>query len=100
MFTAIGWFVAPKLYLFARNQRIANPTRFKAAQPVLTMLSGILLGVCMALTSLGAGALDSFLLLYIYPLRMTAHSLVATDLVYAILLVILLLLIGVKTIFS
>ena len=48
------------------------------------MLSGILLGLCVALTSVGAGALGSVLLLYLYPLRMTAHRLVATDLVHAI----------------
>lgn len=38
----------------------------------------------MALTSVGAGALGSVLLLFLYPLRMTPHRLVATDIVHAI----------------
>ena len=40
--------------------------------------------MCVALTSVGAGALGSVVLLYLYPLRMTPHRLVATDIVHAI----------------
>ena len=47
-------------------------------------MSGGLLGLCVALTSVGAGALGSVMLLYLYPLRMTPHRLVATDIVHAI----------------
>ena len=43
-----------------------------------------MLGLCVALTSVGAGALGSVMLLYLYPLRMTPHRLVATDIVHAI----------------
>ena len=60
------------------------PERFKAIQPALTVLSGGVLGLCVALTSVGAGALGSVMLLYLYPLRMTPHRLVATDIVHAI----------------
>jgi len=42
------------------------------------------LGLCVALTSVGAGALGSVLLLCLYPQRMTPHRLVATDIVHAI----------------
>ena len=42
------------------------------------------MGLCVALTSVGAGALGSVMLLYLYPLRMTPHRLVATDIVHAI----------------
>ncbi|WP_396190366.1 sulfite exporter TauE/SafE family protein, partial [Flavobacterium sp.] len=52
--------------------------------PLLTVIAGVTLGVCVALTSVGAGALGSVMLLYLYPLRMTPHRLVATDLVHAI----------------
>ena len=48
------------------------------------VLAGAILGVCVALTSVGAGALGSVMLLYLYPLRMTPHRLVATDIVHAI----------------
>ena len=82
--TAAGMLASPHLLAAARNRRIGNPARFKAAQPGLTVASGAALGLAVALTSIGAGALGSVLLLYLYPLRMTPHRLVATDLVHAI----------------
>lgn len=82
--TAIGLLVAPKLVAYARGRRIGQPGRFKAIQPTLTVMSGGLLGVCVALTSVGAGAVGSVMMLYLYPLRMTPHRLVATDIVHAI----------------
>ena len=82
--TAIGLLLAPKLVAYARSRRIGQPERFKAIQPALTVASGAVLGLCVALTSVGAGALGSVMLLYLYPLRMTPHRLVATDIVHAI----------------
>lgn len=82
--TAVGLLFAPRLYALARGRRLDNPIQFKAAQPLLTVVAGVTLGVCVALTSVGAGALGSVMLLYLYPLRMTPHRLVATDLVHAI----------------
>lgn len=84
LFTAVGLLVAPKLLEYARGHRVSQPTRFKAVQPALTVCSGAFLGVCVALTSIGAGALGSVILLYLYPLRMTPQRLVATDIVHAI----------------
>lgn len=84
LITAVGLLAAPKLLLYARERRISQPSRFKAAQPVLTVFSGAFLGACVALTSIGAGALGSVILLYLYPLRMTPQRLVATDIVHAI----------------
>lgn len=84
LITAIGMLIAPKLVAYARGRRIGQPARFKAIQPALTVLSGAVLGLCVALTSVGAGALGSVMLLYLYPLRMTPHRLVATDIVHAI----------------
>lgn len=43
-----------------------------------------MIGLCVALTSVGAGVLGSVLLLYLYPLRMTSHRLAATDILHAI----------------
>lgn len=82
--TAIGLFVAPKLAAYAKSRRIGQASRFKAMQPTLTVFSGGLLGLCVALTSIGAGALGSVMLLYLYPLRMNPHRLVATDIAHAI----------------
>lgn len=84
LITAAGLLAAPKLVAYARGQRIEEPARFKAAQPTLTVGAGAVLGLCVALTSVGAGALGSVMLLYLYPLRMTPHRLVATDIVHAI----------------
>jgi uncharacterized protein len=84
LMTAIGLLFAPILSSYARGRRIEAPEKFKALQPSLTTISGIILGICVTLTSIGAGALGSVLLVYLYPLRMTPHRLVATDIVHAI----------------
>lgn len=84
LITAVGLLIAPKLVAYARGRRINQPARFKGAQPALTVAAGGILGLCVALTSVGAGAMGSVMLLYLYPLRMTPHRLVATDIVHAI----------------
>jgi uncharacterized protein len=82
--TAAGLILAPHLLALARQRRLADPARFKAHQPLLTGAAGVVLGICVALTSVGAGAMGSVMLLFLYPLRMSPHKLVATDLVHAI----------------
>lgn len=83
--TAIGMLFADKLSAIARRKRTGDQAlHFKRLQPPLTILAGVLLGIIVALTSIGAGALGSVLLVYLYPLRMTPHRLIATDLVHAI----------------
>src|ERR1700744_5659538 len=46
---------------------------------LLTALAGLILGVAVTLTSVGAGALGVVMLLSLYPLRLTADRLFATD---------------------
>lgn len=82
--TAIGLMMAPRIKAIAHHRRITHAKEFKSIQPPLTVISGAVLGLCVALTSVGAGALGSLMLLYLYPLRMTPHRLVATDIVHAI----------------
>ncbi|HWJ69409.1 MAG TPA: sulfite exporter TauE/SafE family protein [Sphingobium sp.] len=53
-------------------------------QPALTVFCGVLLGVMVTLTSIGAGALGAVMLMALYPLRMTGSRLVGTDIVHAI----------------
>ena len=84
MVTAVGLLLAPWLASVARGRRLGHPQEFKAMQPTFTVLAGALLGLCVALTSVGAGTLGTVMLLYLYPLRMTPHKLVATDIVHAI----------------
>ena len=50
----------------------------------LTITAGLLLGVGVTLTSVGAGALGAVALLCLYPLRLTADRLVATDIAHAL----------------
>jgi len=82
--TAIGLLFSAPLQRLARSKRLGAPLEFKHLQPLLTVAGGALLGLVVALTSVGAGALGAVMLLYIYPLRMTPHKLVGTDLVHAI----------------
>jgi uncharacterized membrane protein YfcA len=50
----------------------------------LTVMTGVLLGVGVTLTSVGAGALGVVALLALYPLRLTGDRLVATDIAHAL----------------
>lgn len=84
LITAAGLLFAPKLLAIARARRLHDPDKFHRIQPPLTVAGGAALGLCVALTSVGAGALGSVMLLFLYPLRMTPHRLVATDIVHAI----------------
>lgn len=84
LITAVGLLFAPRLVAMARERRLHDPDRFHRLQPPLTVAGGAALGLCVALTSVGAGALGSVMLLFLYPLRMTPHRLVATDIVHAI----------------
>jgi uncharacterized protein len=49
----------------------------------LTVASGVVLGVLVTLSSIGAGALGATLILLLYP-RLAAHSLVGTDIAHAV----------------
>ena len=58
-------------------------------QTPVTVGAGLLLGVAVTLTSVGAGALGTTALVFLYPLRLTAPRLVATDIAHAIPLAII-----------
>jgi uncharacterized membrane protein YfcA len=62
-----------------RLQRWLPPRR----QAALTLASGVLLGVLVSLSSIGAGAIGATLLLLLYP-RMAAHRIVGTDIAHAV----------------
>jgi uncharacterized membrane protein YfcA len=57
-------------------------------QKPLTVVSGLILGILVAFTSVGAGALGSIALLYLYP-GLTPNKLVGTDIAHAIPLALL-----------
>jgi uncharacterized membrane protein YfcA len=60
-----------------------NAGRFKKLQIPVTILIGAVLGVLVTLSSVGAGALGTVALLFLYP-RMTTLKIVGTDLAHAI----------------
>jgi len=55
----------------------------EARKPALTVASGVVLGVLVTLSSIGAGALGATLILLLYP-RLAAHRLVGTDIAHAV----------------
>jgi len=58
-----------------------TPVRMQAP---LTIAAGALLGVLVTLTSVGAGALGATLLVFLYPVRLSAKQIVGTDIVHAV----------------
>jgi hypothetical protein len=71
-------------HALGRKLRTTDGEHFKALQAPLTVLAGVVLGVLVTLTSVGAGALGAVFLAYLYPLRLTPPRLIATDIVHAI----------------
>jgi uncharacterized membrane protein YfcA len=55
----------------------------ESRRPMFTVLSGLLLGVLVTLSSIGAGAVGATLIMLLYP-RMEARRLVGTDIAHAV----------------
>jgi len=89
LITAAGMLLRARFQGVGRQLRLGQPQRFKRAQLALTVLAGVTLGVLVTLTSIGAGALSTVALVYLYPLRMDSNKLVGTDLAHAIPLALL-----------
>ena len=87
--TALGMLFKQRLHQAGRRHRIARPEAFRRLQRWLTSVAGAILGVLVALTSIGAGALGTVMMVHLYPLRLTPHKLVGTDLAHAIPLALL-----------
>lgn len=84
LLTALAMLLKKLLHSIGTSLRTKAPDTFHHAQPVATVLAGALLGFLVSLTSVGAGALGTVMLLYLYPFRMTPTRLVGTDIVHAI----------------
>lgn len=65
------------------NSTDSNTGRFKRLQIPATVLTGTVLGVLVTLSSVGAGALGTVALLFLFP-RMSTLKVVGTDLAHAI----------------
>ena len=77
----LGW---SRIQSFAVNFDHPSAKAYVQRQPAFTVVAGVVLGVLVTLTSIGAGALGAAMLLALYPLRMTATRLVGTDIVHAV----------------
>jgi len=87
--TSLAAVFRTRFHRFGERLRAGSPERFKAAQPVATVICGAILGFLVTFTSIGAGALGAVMLLYLYPRRMSPKTLVGTDIVHAIPLTVL-----------
>lgn len=74
--------------LLKGRMRLESPPaafyQLKKLQVTFTVVAGLLLGLMVSLTSVGAGVLGSVILLYLYPTRLTPQKLVGTDIAHAI----------------
>ena len=84
MVTALALLFQKPLHALGRRLRTTDGEHFKAVQAPLTVLAGVVVGVLVTLTSVGAGTLGVVFLAYLYPLRLTPSRLIATDIVHAI----------------
>ena len=89
LLTALAMVFKKRTHAFGQSIRARAPEAFKRAQPALTVLAGAILGFLVTFTSVGAGALGTVMLVYLYPMRLTPAKLVGTDIVHAIPLTLL-----------
>jgi uncharacterized protein len=89
LITAVGLLISDWLKRKAIRFRSSNLERFRALQSPLTVIAGGTLGTLVTLTSVGAGALGTVILLYLYPYRMTPYRLISTEVSHAIPLAII-----------
>jgi uncharacterized membrane protein YfcA len=82
--TACAMVFQKQLHDLGRRLRVGSSDSFVHWQAPATVAAGALLGFLVTLTSIGAGALGVVFLAYLYPLRLTAPRLIATDIVHAI----------------
>jgi uncharacterized membrane protein YfcA len=82
--TAIGLLLQTRLLRFGPKSVVAPLERSERYKPLITAVVGIVLGVAVTLTSVGAGALGTVALFWLYPRRLTGDKLVATDIAHAL----------------
>jgi uncharacterized membrane protein YfcA len=82
--TALGLLLRQPLTRFGLRLTSASLARASRYSVSLTVVAGVLIGLAVTVTSVGAGALGTVALLWLYPLRLTTHRLVATDIAHAL----------------
>lgn len=81
--TALSLFFRQRLMKAGQKTQAQAPERFVHLQAPLTVTLGIILGALVTLSSVGAGAMGTVALLFLYP-RMSTLKIVGTDLAHAI----------------
>lgn len=81
--TALAIIFRTQLQKFGRSTEEHQPDRFHHLQTPATIVVGLVLGVLVTLTSVGAGALGTVALFLLYP-RLPVIRIVGTDLAHAI----------------
>jgi len=80
--TALVIILKPKMQRSFNMTNIEH-SRLKRHQGKLTTLMGIFLGVCVTLTSVGAGAFGAAILMLLYP-RLNSVTIIGTDIAHAV----------------
>jgi uncharacterized membrane protein YfcA len=88
IFTSLALFLRNRLLTRRKQdataiQRLTHGERFGRWQGLITVLLGVFLGALVTLSSVGAGALGTMALLFLYP-RLSTVRIVGTDLAHAI----------------
>lgn len=81
--TALALIFRSKLQKVGKSSEAHEPGRFHHLQAPATVVIGIVLGALVTLSSVGAGALGTVALLFLYP-RLSTLKVVGTDLAHAI----------------
>jgi len=82
--TGLFLLFVPQVLKNATQTHLTEEEGFQKNLAAITVIAGGFLGCCVALTSIGAGAFGTVIMIYLYPRSMTPHRLVATDIVHAI----------------
>jgi len=82
--TAGATIARPSLHRWIIARAGPDGGSLRRAQLPLTILAGVLLGVLVTITSVGAGAFGATLLVFLYPGRLNGKQIVGTDIVHAI----------------
>jgi uncharacterized membrane protein YfcA len=84
LITSLAVLLKSRLHALGSGMRTGASEQFLKWQPGGTVAAGAVLGVLVTLTSVGAGALGTTMLVLLYPLRLTPKRLVGTDIVHAV----------------
>jgi uncharacterized membrane protein YfcA len=93
LLTILGGVLLLTALLMLVKNRITAPLRkfhkkvtpkVQRRQMLATVVGGLVVGVLVTLTSVGAGALVAVLLALTYPLRLSAKTIVGTDIIHAV----------------